>query len=111
MGSYWNLMIHYILASGIFPAGSQQAGDVLRYVERNGGLCMGMLRARNTPGNWYVLAPRLNDLYGLRRNLVLLQRDVADLALVGFSGQLAQGMTRDTFTGGEVSGLGPVDWF
>jgi hypothetical protein len=111
MGSYWNLMIHYILASGIFPADSDTSSDVLRYVERNGGLCMGMLRARNTPGNWYVLAPRVNDLYGMRRNLVLLQRDEADLALVGFYGKLAQGMTRDTFIGGEVTCLGPVDQF
>ncbi len=73
MGSYWNLMIHYILASGVFIADSQTATDVLRYVEQNGGIEMGMLRARNTPGNFWMTGPRVNDLYGLRRNLILLR--------------------------------------
>lgn len=109
MGSYWNLMIHYILASGVFPADSKMAGDVLRYVEQHGGLAMGMLRARETPGNFWVDGPRVNDLYGLRRNLVLLQRDEVDLALVAFYGKLAQGQTRDTFIGCEGSSLVPVD--
>jgi len=111
MGSYWNLMIHYILSSGVFPANSETAGDVLRYVEQNGGIAMGMLRARNTPGHWYAAGPRLNDLYGLRRNLALLQRDEVDKALVGFYGKLAQGMTRDTFIGGEVTSMAIVDEF
>jgi hypothetical protein len=111
MGSYWNLMIHYILASGVSPYNSQTTTDILRYVEHNGGLVMGMLRARNTPGNWYVVGPRVNDLYGMRRNLVLLERNEPDLALVGFYGKLAQGMTRDTFIGGEVTSLGIVDSF
>ena len=47
----------------------------------------------------------------MRRNLVLLQRDEADLALVAFYGKLAQGMTRDTFIGCEGSSLLPVDEF
>jgi hypothetical protein len=111
MGSYWNLMIHYILASGVFTPESQTAADVLRYVEQNGGLCMGMLRARATPGNFWVPGPRANDLYGLRRNLVLLQRDEVDLALVTFYGKLAQGMARDTFIGCEGSSLVPLDQF
>jgi hypothetical protein len=111
MGSYWNLMIHYILASGVFPCESQTADDVLRYVEQHGGLCMGILRARATPGNWWVAGPRLNDLYGLRRNLVLLQRDEVDHALVAFYGKLAQAMTRDTFIGCEGSSMVPFDRF
>jgi hypothetical protein len=111
MGSYWNLMIHYILASGVFTADSKTADHVLRYVEQNGGLSMGMLRARATPGNFWVQGPRANDLYGMRRNLVLLQRDEVDLALVTFYGKLAQGMARDTFVGCEGSSLVPVDKF
>ena len=111
MGSYWNLMIHYILASGVFTADSNAADDVLRYVEQNGGLCMGLLRARATPGNFWVQGPRANDLYGLRRNLVLLQRDEVDLALVTFYGKLAQGMARETFIGCEGSSLVPLDQF
>jgi hypothetical protein len=47
--------------------------------------------------------PGVNVLYGLRYNLTLLMRGERDRALVGFYGQLAQGMTRDTFIGGEGS--------
>jgi hypothetical protein len=109
MGSYWNLMIHYVLGSGVFTAQSKEANDVLRYVEQHGGLCMGMLRARANPGNWWIAGPRVNDLYGLRRNLTLLERDEVDRALVGFYGKLAQGMTRDTFIGCEGSSIVPFD--
>jgi hypothetical protein len=42
-------------------------------------------------------------LYGLRYQLALLRRDERESALVGFYGQLAQGMTRGTFIGGEGS--------
>src|SRR5438270_4017129 len=39
----------------------------------------------------------------MRDTLTLLRRGDRDHALVGFYGQLAQGMTRDTFIGGEGS--------
>lgn len=42
-----------------------------------------------------------NVLYGLRYMLTLLRRDDCEHALAGFYGQLAQGMTRDTFIGAE----------
>jgi hypothetical protein len=40
-------------------------------------------------------------LYALRYNLTLLRRDEREKVLVAFYGQLAQGMTRGTFIGGE----------
>ena len=111
MGSYWNLMIEYVLGSGVFPADSATATDVLRYIQEKGGLCMGILRARMTPGNFWTFGGRLNDLYGMRYALTLLQRDEVDRALVSFYGKLAQGMTRDTFIGCEGSGMTPLDQF
>jgi hypothetical protein len=111
MGSYWNLMINYVLGSGVFTADSQPATDILRYLQEKGGLCMGMLRARMTPGNFWVFGGRLNDLYGLRYALTLLQRDEVDRALVSFYGKLAQGMTRDTFIGCEGSSMVPLDQY
>ena len=72
---------------------------------------MGIVRARATPGNFWVYGPRLNDLYGMRYVLTLLQRDEPDRALVSFYGKLAQGMTRDTFIGCEGSSIGGVDEF
>jgi hypothetical protein len=111
IGSYWNLMIEYVLGSGVFTPESQSATDILHYIQQRGGLCMGMLRARTNPGNFYVHGGRINDLYGMRYALTLLHRDEPDRALVSFYGKLAQGMTRDTFIGCEGSGLGSVDEF
>lgn len=109
MGSYWNLMIEYVLGSGVFTADSQSTTDVLHYLQQKGGLTMGMLRARATPGNFWVAGPRINDLYGMRYALTLLQRDEPDRALVSFYGKLAQGMTRGTFIGCEGSSMMPLD--
>jgi hypothetical protein len=111
MGSYWNLIIEYVIGSGLFTADSQTMTDVLRYIQANGGLCMGILRARTTPGNFWVYGGRLNDLYGMRYALALLQRDEVDRALVSFYGKLAQGMTRDTFIGCEGSSMAPLDQY
>jgi hypothetical protein len=111
MGSYWNLMIEYVLGSGVFTADSQTATDILHYLQKRGGLCMGMLRARATPGNFWVYGGRINDLYGTRYALTLLERDEPDRALVSFYGKLAQGMTRDTFIGCEGSSIGALDEF
>ena len=111
IGSYWNLMIEYVLGSEICAADSQTTTDILHYLQQKGGLCMGMLRARATPGNYWMSGGRINDLYGTRYALTLLRRDEPDRALVSFYGKLAQGMTRDTFIGCEGSGLNPVDSF
>jgi hypothetical protein len=111
MGSYWNLMIEYVLGSGVFTADSQTATDTLHYIQQKGGLMMGLLRARATHGNYWTHGGRINDLYGMRYALALLERDEPDRALVSFYGKLAQGMTRDTFIGCEGSGISPVDEF
>ena len=49
LGSYWNLVIPQVLFSGVFPAKSQTAGDILRYIQTRGGLCMGMIRVPIEP--------------------------------------------------------------
>jgi hypothetical protein len=51
----------------------------------------------------------LDDPYGLRYVMNLLKRDEVERALVSFYGKLAHGLTRDTFIGGEVTGLVPQD--
>src|SRR5260370_32657366 len=63
---------------------------------------MGMIRSTPHQGE-FDNQPGVNVLYGLRYLLALLRRDDRDHALVGFYGQLAQGMTRETFVGGEGS--------
>jgi hypothetical protein len=110
LGSYWNLVIPQVLFSGVFPANSQTAGDVLQYIQANGGLCMGMTRVQSARGAW-VNTQNIDDLYTTRYALALLERDEPDRALVTFYGKLAQGMTRDTFIDGEASGIVPLDEF
>jgi hypothetical protein len=110
LGSYWNLVMPQLLFSGIFPADSKMAGDILRYVQTRGGLCMGMIRCQSMRGAW-VNVQNIDDLYTTRYVQALLERDEPDRALVTFYGKLAQGMTRDTFIDGEASSIEPFDEF
>jgi len=69
---------------------------------------MGMQRRAATTETWWVGARGINDLYGMRYALALLQRDEPDRALVSFYGKLAHGFTRDTFVGCEGSSIMPA---
>jgi hypothetical protein len=102
LGSYYNLMAPYIIGSGVFGPGSERENWMIEYPRRHGGLAMGMIRSMPHQGE-FANQPGVNVLYGLRYQLKLLERDERDRALVGFYGHLAQGMTRDTFLGGEGS--------
>src|SRR4051812_1210063 len=110
LGSYWNLVVSQVLFSGVFPAHSQIAGDILRYIQTRGGLCMGMIRCQSVRGAW-MNVQQIDDLYTTRYVQTLLERDEPDRALITFYGKLAQGMTRDTFIDGESSGIEPLDQF
>ena len=101
-GSYYDLIIPYVLGSGVFDPGDEREGWVIDYLRHHGGLAMGMLRSTPHQGE-FDDQPGVNPLYGLRYNLTLLRRGDRGHALSGFYGQLAQGMTRDTFVGGEGS--------
>jgi hypothetical protein len=108
IGSYWNLMANYVLGSRVFGPNSERERWLLNYVEEHGGLCMGMIRSRPNPTFW--TGPHsINPLYGLRRTLMLLERDEPEKALLSFYGMLAQGFTRDTFISGEGCSLTPLD--
>jgi hypothetical protein len=101
-GSYYDLICPYIIGSEIFGQGSQREDWLLGYLQNHGGIAMGMVRVEPQEGQ-YKHEPGVNPLYGLRYQLALLRRDEREKALVGFYGQLAQGMTRGTFIGGEGS--------
>jgi hypothetical protein len=102
MGSYYDLMQPYIIGSEVFGQGSDRENWLLGYLENHGGIAMGMIRSMPHQGQFSGEAG-VNPLYGLRYQLALLRRDEREKALTGFYGQLAQGMTRDTFIGGEGS--------
>lgn len=110
LGGYWDLVAPYVLACGFFPYDSQEAYWITDNLEKNGGLMMGMVRTH--PANeWWLINQNTDDLYTLRYTQVTLQRDNVDRALVSFYGKLAQGLTRDTFIGGEGACPLPVDEF
>ena len=110
LGGYWDLVAPYVLACGFFPYDSQEARWITDYLEKNGGLMMGMVRTHPQNDFWAV-NQNIDDLYTLRYVQVLLQRDEVDRALVSFYGKLAQGFTRDTFIGGEGSCPLPLDQY
>jgi hypothetical protein len=99
-GSYYDLMAPYVLGSDLFGAGSERETWMIDYLRQHGGLAMGMIRSTPHQGQ-FNNEPGVNVLYGLRYVLTLLRRDDREHALAGFYGQLAQGMTRDTFIGAE----------
>jgi hypothetical protein len=101
-GSYYDLICPYVIGSEIFGQGSQREDWLLGYLQNHGGIAMGMIRTTPHQGQ-FDGEPGVNPLYGLRYQLALLRRDERERALVGFYGQLAQGMTRGTFIGGEGS--------
>lgn len=101
-GSYYDLMAPYVLGSGVFAPGSPREKAMIDYLRLHGGLAMGMIRSTPHQGE-FDNQPGVNVLYGWRYLRTLLRRDDRNHALVGFYGHLAQGMTRETFIGGEGS--------
>src|SRR5688572_10174788 len=109
LGGYWNIMMQYVLGSGVFTPESETADRVIEYLQQHGGHIMGMLSSHAETQNYWLYPRKVNDLYGMRYALLLLRRDEPDRALVSFYGKLAHGFTRDTFVGGEGSDVVPLD--
>lgn len=109
IGSYWNIIIGYTMASGIFPPGSAEESWIAHYQEQHGGLTMGMLRAGGGQFNFWTSDNRINPLYGTRYVLDTLRRDEPERALVSLYGMLAQGFTRNTFVCGEGCDMESMD--
>lgn len=109
IGSYWNIIIGYTIQSNIFPSGSEEENWIPNYQEKHGGICMGMIRSGGGQWNFWTGEYRVNPLYGTRYSLNTLLRDDTERSLVSFYGMLAQGLTRNTFIGGEGCSLEPMD--
>jgi hypothetical protein len=107
-GSYWDLIAPYMLGSGMYGPGSARERAILDYLQEHGGIFMGMIRFDQHSG-LFANEDAVDDLYGLRYTIKLLQLDEVDRALVSFYGKLAQGLTRGTFIGAEGTGLRALD--
>jgi hypothetical protein len=110
LGSYWNLVAPYALASGLFAPGGPQARGALRYLELHGGRLLGVVRA----GAYALYGPDAypasgtNQVYNTSLVRALADNDEADQLVLTLYGSLAVGMTRDTFVAGEAASVAPL---
>jgi hypothetical protein len=110
LGSYWNLVMPYALASGIFPPGSRESDGVLRYMLAHGSRFLGLVRS-----DAYTLYRRsrfpisgTNQVYGLNVARFLADNDRPGQLVLSLYGQLAAGMTAGTYVSGEAATVAPV---
>ena len=109
-GSYWNLVMPYALASGVFRPGGPEATGVLDYMLEHGSRFLGLVRFRaftnrTNPG---YRAPGSDDVYGLNVARFLADNDQPDQLDLSLYGKLVAGMTPGTFVSGEGSTIGVV---
>jgi hypothetical protein len=109
-GAYWNLVMPYALASGLFRPGSPEASGLLRYLLNHGSRFLGLVRFSPHTGatNPGYQRPGSDDVYGTNVVRFLADNDQPDQLLLSLYGKLAAGMTRNTFVAGEGSTIAPV---
>jgi hypothetical protein len=109
-GSYWNLVMPYALASGIFQPGSPEATGLLRYLQSHGSRLLGLVRFRafTNSGKPGYRAPGVDDVYGLSVARFLADNEQPEQLILSLYGKLGADMTQGTFVSGEGSTVGPV---
>jgi hypothetical protein len=110
-GGYWNLVMPYALASGLFAPGSAEADGAFRYLRLHGSRMLGLVRAGAY--SLYGLTPRypesgVNPVYGLNAARFLADGDRVDQLVLSLYGQLAAGMAPGTFVSGEGLSVAPL---
>jgi pimeloyl-ACP methyl ester carboxylesterase len=110
LGSYWNLVMPYALASGIFAPDSPEAAGALKYMLRHGSRLAGVVRA-----GAYALYEQpvfpvsgTDQVYGINVARFLADGDAADQLVLSLYGTLALAMTPDTFVSGEAASVAPL---
>ena len=110
MGSYWNLVMPYALASGIVPPRSNEATGILRYLLRHGSRFLGLVRAGGYSVYRHPVYPTSgsDEVYGFHVAQFLADNHQEGQLVLSLYGQLAAGMTHGTFVSGEAATLAPV---
>jgi hypothetical protein len=110
LGSYWNLVAPYALASGLFRPESPEASGSLRYLLRHGSRLLGIVRT-----GAFALYPNrsfptggTNHVYNVNASRFLADLDQPDQLVLSLYGALAAGMTPDTFVSGEAASVEPL---
>jgi len=109
-GSYWNLVMPYALASGLFAPGSREARGVLEYMLRHGSRLLGLVRAGAYALYRDPVYPTSgsDQVYGVNVARFLADNDKADQLVLSLYGHLAAGMTPGTFVSGEAASIAPL---
>jgi len=110
LGSYWNLVMPYALASGLFAPGSPEAIGSLRYVLRHGSRLLGVVRAGAYALYENPVYPTsgTDQVYGTNVARFLADNDAADQLVLSLYGSLAVAMTPNTFVSGEAASVAPL---
>jgi pimeloyl-ACP methyl ester carboxylesterase len=110
LGSYWNLVMPYALASGIFAPDSPEAAGAMKYMLRHGSRLLGVVRA-----GAYALYEQpvypvsgTDQVYGINVARFLADGDAADQLVLSLYGTLAVAMTPETFVSGEAASVAPL---
>ena len=108
-GSYWNLVMPYVLASGFVTPGSAQANGVLQYMLTHGSRFLGLVRFAPHTGvaNPGYQLPGVDDVYGTNVVRFLADNDRPDQLVLSLYGKLGADMTENTFVSGEGSTVSP----
>jgi hypothetical protein len=109
-GSYWNLVMPYVLASGFFRPGSPEASGLLTYLLDHGSRFLGLVRFSPHTGvtNPGYQTPGSDDVYGTNVARFLADNDQPSQLLLSLYGKLGAGMTQNTFVSGEGSTIAPL---
>ena len=109
-GSYWNLVMPYVLASGFFRPHSPDALGLLRYMQLHGARFLGLVRFSPHTGvtNPGYEGPGSDDVYGTNVARFLADNDQPDQLVLSLYGKLGAGMTENTFVSGEGSSIAPL---
>jgi hypothetical protein len=120
LGSYWNLVAPYALASGLFDFETDHAKRLLRYMDLHGAFFLGLTRF----GGLYEPVPPIGEVapegtagfkttgidnpMGFPALRFLAEMDQPDRIVLALYAKLAHGCTRGTFIDGEGTTLAPV---
>ena len=109
-GSYWNLVMPYALASGIFPPHGTQArracSSTSTRTARASSVSSVQARTRSTATRG-TKKSGTDQVYGLNLARFFADNDRPDQLVLSLYGQLAAGMTHGTYVSGEAASVAP----
>jgi hypothetical protein len=120
LGSYWNLVAPYALASGLFDFETDHAKRLLRYLDSHGAFFLGLTRFGGLyepvqpigevapDGTAGFKTTGIDNAWGVQALRFLAEMNQPDRIVLALYAKLAHGSTRGTFIDGEGTTLAPV---